>query len=159
MTEETNVSPEGEDGPRVEVVENSEQEEHPEGQDPLAKVRREAAGWRTKLREAEEQRDQLATRLVNMQRAEAARLAATPADEFPGLADGGDLWRDDTDLTELVADDGTVDPDRVRERAQVLGEAHPHWVAVPRATGDGDAGKGAAPMPAVEFADGFRAGR
>lgn len=82
---------------------------------------REAARYRKRLRAVEAERDQLAARLDHLQRGEAERLAAAV------LADGGDLWRDGHNITELINDDGHLDPDKVAELASNLVAAHPHW--------------------------------
>jgi len=97
------------------------------------KARREAAKYRTRLREVEGERDQLAGQLHNLQRA-----AAVAAAQGPGrLADGGDLFRDDhVQLADLVADDGTVDIDRVAAAAAAVLGRSPHWRhTTPRPTG------------------------
>lgn len=88
------------------------------------KARREAARYRTRLREVEGERDQLAGQVHNLQRA-----AATAAAQGPGrLADGADLFRDDhVQLADLVADDGTVDTDRAAAAAAAVLGRHPHW--------------------------------
>jgi hypothetical protein len=104
-----------------EPTEDTEPEE-PED-DALAKVRKEAAGYRTRLREAEAQRDELATRLESFQ-AQAAVKAATG----PGmLRDGEDLFRAGVNVSELIADDGTLDHDKLTAAVAEVRERHPHW--------------------------------
>lgn len=117
----------------------------------IAAVRREAAAHRVKLRETEAQRDALAKRLEALQRREAERLASTPADDFLGLRDGTDLWREGLELGELVDEDGTLDAQRVRAAVQALADAgHAHWLrSAARPAGDSDAGKGRPSMPAA----------
>ncbi|MGI8310349.1 hypothetical protein [Saccharopolyspora hattusasensis] len=61
-----------------------------------------------------------------MRQAEAERLAGGR------LHDGADLWRDGLELSDVLAEDGTVDPDRVRAAADELAEAHPHWRRGPK---------------------------
>lgn len=96
--------------------------------DGIAKVRREAASYRTKLRETETERDQLADRLASFQR-QAVALAATGRGK---LADGADIWRtDDTDLADLIAEDGTVDPQAVDDAVAAVLRRHPHWASRP----------------------------
>lgn len=101
---------------------------------------REAAKYRTKLREAEAQRDTLSGRLEALQRREAERLAAAR------LADGADLWRGDgVELAALLDDDGNLDPAKVSEHAAATLESHPHWKRprVPRQPKRGDLRSGA----------------
>lgn len=101
---------------------------------------REAAKYRTKLREAEAQRDTLSGRLEALQRREAERLAAAH------LADGADLWRGDgVELAALLDDDGNLDPAKVAENAAATLESHPHWKRprVPRQPKRGDLRSGA----------------
>jgi hypothetical protein len=116
------------------------------GGDDIAAVRREAAGYRTKLRETEAERDKLTERLGNFQRAEAERLAATAADGFKPLADGSDLWHEGTELEALVADDGTLNVEAVRERVSAPGEKRPHYLVQPKGpSGGADQRRGAGP--------------
>lgn len=68
---------------------------------------REAAKYRTRLREVEAERDQLLTQLQAMRRREAERYAETA-----GLKPVA-LWAAGTDLADLLADDGTVASDKV----------------------------------------------
>ncbi len=121
--------------------ETTEAEASHEG-DELARARKEAAARRVKLREVEAERDGLAERLQAMQRAEAERIASTADSGFSGLADGADLFRDGTELGDLLSEDGTVDVERVRERVGVLAEQHPHWERPARPMGSADAGRG-----------------
>jgi hypothetical protein len=117
------------------------------GGDDVAAVRREAAGYRVRLRDAEQERDALAGRLERMQRAEAERLAAQAPDDGPALADGADLWRGDgVELAGLLDDEGNVDPGRVREAVEQIGAAHEHWLAR-RAPASVDQGRGVAVEP------------
>lgn len=101
--------------------------------DPLAAARKEAAGYRRRLRDAEAERDQARHHAQAAQRAEAERLAqgadltGRDAENARVLARGQDLWAAGTDLDALIGDDGRVDPAKVREATrQVLGD-HPHW--------------------------------
>ncbi|OZE92605.1 hypothetical protein CH298_03585 [Rhodococcoides fascians] len=80
----------------------------------------EAARWRTKLRAAEGERNQLAATLETLQRGEVARLAGTI------LAQGGDLLElGGHELADLLSGDGTVDPERVTELAKELQLSRP----------------------------------
>lgn len=82
---------------------------------------KEAAKYRRRLRETEAERDTLTERLTTLQRSEAERLAAT------ALTDGADLWREGTELADLLDDDGNIDPDKVTAAAASVSQAHPHW--------------------------------
>lgn len=79
------------------------------------------ARYRIQLRETEAERDQLAAKVEALQRAEAERLAAKVIQK-PGA-----LWATDTSIADLLADDGTVDPQKVTKAAtaaqQTLGLA------------------------------------
>jgi hypothetical protein len=70
---------------------------------------REAAKYRRRLREAEAERDQLAEQIEAMRRAEVERLAT--ADSLRPAA----LWASGVELSDLVAEDGTVDESKVSE--------------------------------------------
>lgn len=67
----------------------------------------EAAKYRRRLREAEAERDALTMQLDALRRAEVERLATVELDTPAGL------WANGTELADLLADDGTVDPDKV----------------------------------------------
>lgn len=71
---------------------------------------REAAKYRRQLRAAESERDGLRLQVEALQRAEIERLAAEQ-----GLARPSAIWASQVTLRDLVADDGTVSPDRVQE--------------------------------------------
>lgn len=90
----------------------------------------EAAKWRTKYRDAEATISTLAERVTSMQRAEVVRLA-TGAGK---LIDGEDVFRS-ADLTDLLTDDGDVDPEAVSEAVAALRASKPHLTA--SAFGDG----------------------
>lgn len=77
---------------------------------------REAAKYRTRLREVEAERDTLAEQVTTLQRAEAERLAAAH------LKNPAGLWAAGADLPALLADDGTVDPDKVAAAAKTAVE-------------------------------------
>lgn len=80
----------------------------------------EAAKWRTKLRAAEVERDQLAATVETLQRAEVARLAGAI------LAQGSDLLElGGHELADLLTEDSTVDAERVAELAKELQLARP----------------------------------
>lgn len=88
-----------------------------------AAANKEAAKYRTRLREVEGERDQLTERLATLQRGQAEALAR----EY--LADPADLWRDGVELNALLDDDGNLDPGKVAEVAQATVAAHRHWAA------------------------------
>jgi hypothetical protein len=85
----------------------------PEPEEPTPN--HEAARWRARLRTAEQERDGLAERLTDLQRAEAERLAGA------ALSRASDLWIDGREVSDLLDDSGRVDPVRVEaEVASVL---------------------------------------
>jgi len=67
----------------------------------------EAARYRTRLRETEAERDGISERLVGYQRREAERIAGAT------LSRPADLWLDGVDPSELLDDDGQLDPEKV----------------------------------------------
>ena len=92
--------------------------------DAVGKLRSEAAKYRTRLRETEDARDQLADQLANFQRERIAELATGPG----MLHDGHDLFRDPTtDLAALVNEDGTLNVEQVRAQVDTVRSSHPHW--------------------------------
>ena len=110
----------------ADVPEEADDEEEPTEDDDAqtTKLRREAATYRTKLRDAEAERDAAVGRLEAFQR-QALASAATGNGK---LADGADLWRDGTvSLDHLVADDGTLDEAALDETVARLLTVHPHW--------------------------------
>jgi len=88
----------------------------------LAKVRAEAKGLRGRLRDAEGERDTAGLRLVALQIQAATQLATGKG----GLADGADLLTE-TRIENLVAEDGTVDMDKLAATVDAAVTAHPHW--------------------------------
>jgi hypothetical protein len=88
-------------------------DQHDDGQDG---GNREAARYRRRLREVEAERDALTARVETMQRTEAERLASKH------LAKGAALWIGDTQLADLLDDDGNVDASKVADRAQYVRE-------------------------------------
>jgi len=88
----------------------------------LAKVRAEAKGLRGRLRDAEGERDTAGLRLVALQIQAATQLATGKG----GLADGADLLTE-TRIENLVAEDGTVDMDKLAAAVDAAVTAHPHW--------------------------------
>lgn len=122
---------------------------------PEAAHNREAAKYRRQLREVEAERDTLSTQLDAMRRAQIDALLA--AERRP--AKGELLFAAGVQMSELLADDGTVDRKKVIDALDAAGVrlgvavVHP---AVPSASGQGNTGK---PLGygAPTFADAFRA--
>ena len=79
----------------------------------VAALRREAAGYRTRLRDTEAERDQLRARVERHERADVERLA-----EQAGFAQPSDVFMFATDLEQLRVDGGELDTGRVTELAQ-----------------------------------------
>ncbi|WP_083178141.1 hypothetical protein [Mycobacterium scrofulaceum] len=92
-----------------------------------SKLHKEAAKYRTRAREAEQQRDALVARVEALQLREVNRLAgehlAQPADL---LALGG------VTLAELLDEDGNVDPETVADAAEALIESRPGLAKNPK---------------------------
>ncbi len=102
--------------------------------DDGASLRSEAARYRTRLRDAEQQRDALAQRLGRMQIAEVERLAAA------AMHQPGDLWAVGVDLTTRLDDESNVDPQRVQDAGRHRA-GHPSALAQePRISGPGRTG-------------------
>ena len=101
------------------------------------KLRREAAGYRVRAREAETERDGLRVRLDRHDRAQVEQMAAEH------LAAPGDLFLT-VEMTDLRDDAGEVDPAKVTAAIDRAVEQRPHW----RRTGrvDFDAGVRSAPQ-------------
>ena len=85
--------------------------------DDKGKPGREAARYRTRLRAAEAERDNLTTQLDAVRRAEVERVAQTA-----GL-NARAFWAGGADLAELITADGTVDTEKVKLAAQVAATA------------------------------------
>lgn len=114
---------------------------------------REAARWRTKFRDAETQLDALRTRVETMQRAEAERLAEKV------LADPADMWRNGTQLADLLGEDGNLDAGKLTAAAEALAATRPHYRRTSPAAAP-IAGVGAGKIPTGDdkptFADAFK---
>lgn len=117
------------DGEQPEQLDSADSEQEPEQDgdehdtDPrLAKVRAEAKGLRGRLRDAEGERDTAGLRLVALQIQAATQLATGKG----GLSDGADLLTE-TRIENLVAEDGTVDMDKLAAAVSSAVSAHPHW--------------------------------
>lgn len=93
-----------------------------EGRNP----NREAARYRTRLRETETERDALAARVEALQRREAERLAAQ------ALGDPADLLAvGDVTLADLLTPDGDVDPNAVQQATAALLRTRPRFAKAP----------------------------
>jgi hypothetical protein len=96
---------------------------------------REAARYRTRLREVERERDQLREQLCTLQRAEVERLASAAA-----LQVAGDVWTFGAELEHLRAEDGSIDTEVVDGLVADLLRDRPQLRAQPR--GDLGIGRG-----------------
>jgi len=115
--------PEQEEQPDTEHTTEAEETDDEQDTDPrLAKVRAEAKGLRGRLRDAEGERDTAGLRLVALQIQAATQLATGKG----GLSDGADLLTE-TRIENLVAEDGTVDMDKLAAAVEAAVTAHPHW--------------------------------
>lgn len=112
---------------------------------------REAAKWRRKLREAEGQRDSLQARVAALQTAEVDRMAE--AAKIKPAA----LWASGATLEALLADDGTVDAEKVRAAVLVARDALgiAPTPPAPPAWGQGKVGEPIGGQAAPKFADAF----
>lgn len=106
-TEDTEVVVDQDQQPTEDQVEAKPQEDRPG---------REAAKYRTRLREAEAERDALAERLAVLQRAEVERVAGTKLENPAGL------WAAGVELEQVLDEDGNVDPDKVTEATVAAAE-------------------------------------
>ena len=86
----------------------------------------EAAKYRTKLREAETERDSLRGTLDTYRRRDVERTA-----EAAGMAKGSDLFVAGAELGDLLGEDGTVDPEKVQAAAATVLAERPHWAVAP----------------------------
>lgn len=77
----------------------------------------EAARYRIRAREAEQRADQLAAQVDALQRAEINRLIRAQVDWSPDL-----MWEAGLTTDMVRADDGSIDPDRVRTAVENAGE-------------------------------------
>lgn len=115
--------------------EESAEQEAPAGDEPEeterdgSKAAREAAKYRRQLRETQAERDQLREQIDAMRRAEVERLAGAVLRKPAGL------WASGVQVTDLLAEDGMVDRDKVvaaaKQAAESLGLARPMRNYVP----------------------------
>lgn len=102
----------------------------PEGGTTAPTPGSEAAKWRTKLREAETQRDGLSARVQALQRSEALRLAGEH------LAAGEDLFGFGATLDDLLDEQGDLDPEAVQAAAAAVAIGRPGLARVHGKVGD-----------------------
>ncbi|WP_133054976.1 hypothetical protein [Mycolicibacter nonchromogenicus] len=81
---------------------------------------KEAAAYRRRLRDTEAERDQLASRLADAQR---AIVTSTVAQR---LQDPADFWST-TELADVLGDDGGVDAEKVSAAIKAVLDSRPHW--------------------------------
>jgi hypothetical protein len=118
-------------------------------------ARRQAANYRARMRAAEAERDHQAARVAELERVLTVfrtRDVERVAGALPRtLADVQDLWRDGTQLDDLIAEDGTVDVDAVNAAVEATLQRHPHWSEHRLASGfdGGPRGAGLASSPDV----------
>ncbi|MEO4038412.1 hypothetical protein V3N95_03835 [Micrococcaceae bacterium Sec6.3] len=142
-------APEAADAPQTdaqttEAPESTERENAPENGN------REAAKYRTRLREAEAERDGIRADLdgarQTVERLQRALVETTAAE---ALLDPADLWRHGgADLPELLTDDGVPDPEKVGAVVQSILTERRH-LAKPRSPKPDmtQGGTGQAPVP------------
>ena len=126
LGDERNDIPEGNDTPESETTVSD---------DSGNKLHREAAKYRTQLREAEAERNELAERLTQLQTLEVHRLAR----EY--LAQPEDIDLSGKTLGEYLTPEGWVDHDAVAEAARSVIESRPGLAKNPK-------------EPAVDFTQG-----
>lgn len=97
---------------------------------------REAASYRRRLRDTEQERDQLRERLERYERAEVERLASAA-----GLQVAGDVWQFGAELEHLRTEDGSIDAETVKGLVADIVKDRPGLQARP--VGDFGIGRGA----------------
>ena len=115
--------PEG-DADAAEAPEGAEDDGQGNEAKQIRKLRREAAGFRTRLRDAEAERDALKAQVSRLQLAEVGRIA--------GLPDPHALVRAGIDPASLVGEDGMVDEAAVRSAVADLKRSLGLHVTPPR---------------------------
>jgi hypothetical protein len=108
-----------------------------EGNGTAESTSREAARYRTRLREVEAERDRLQTTLDTVQRAQVEAMA-----QAGGLAVAGDIWSFGAELATLRGEDGTIDQATVEGTVQAILKDRPGLKAA--VIGDLGAGRGGA---------------
>lgn len=87
---------------------------------------REAAKYRERAKAAETERDTLRDRL------NAAHKREVEGQARASLADPSDLWSS-VELSDLLGEDGEVDPEAVRGAVDTLVQSKPHYASKPKA--------------------------
>ena len=134
MTTKQHTDPTNEDTApdAVETAQDAHDTQAPQEDD--GNPNREAARYRTRLRETESERDDLAERVTALQRAEVERVAGAT------VTNPAALWAAEVQLADLLDDAGAVDPDKVRaaagQAAERLGLARPRRNVVPNEGGN-----------------------
>ena len=95
-------------------------EREPPSWDEVRQLRAEAKRHRLTKNAAEQERDQLRTRVDAQDRREVERIAADK------LANPSDLWLT-TQLADLRDEDGELDSEKIGERVDQLVTDRPHW--------------------------------
>ena len=121
------------------------------GGDEVAKVRREAAKYRTRLREAEAERDKAVGHAITLRRAELRRAfaehLADPDDVLGGVKD--------EDLTMFFTEDCALNGEAVKGKADAAIAAKPHWRKAQPVNFDGGA-RQTQPDRAPSFGEGVK---
>jgi hypothetical protein len=116
----------------------------------LAALRKEAAGHRRKLREAEAERDRLAGIVHSMLRNEVERRAEQR------MHRGDDIWSAGVELGELLDEDGALDLAKVDAAVERVIKERPHWSRL-RPTGAADQGaRGSTSSPGITWQEALR---
>jgi hypothetical protein len=108
-----------------------------EGNGTVESTSREAARYRTRLREVEAERDKLQATLDSIQTTEVERIA-----QGAGLAVAADVWSFGAELSAMRAQDGTIDAKTVTGTVEAILKDRPGLKGQP--VGDLGAGRGAA---------------
>lgn len=93
----------------------------------IAKVRREAATYRTRLRDTEAERDRLAGALQTYHREAVERAIGDR------LAQPSDIWLETPDPDEYLSEEGLVDHEKVDASVAEILAKHPSWAPHPPA--------------------------
>jgi hypothetical protein len=96
--------------------------EQSEGKD-TASLRREAASYRRKLRDAEGEAERLAQRVAEMQKSAIEDQVVGPGK----LADGSDVWLTGVKLEDLLDEDGAINAEKVKGALEQTLAEHPSW--------------------------------
>nr|BFE34989.1 hypothetical protein GCM10010200_072400 [Actinomadura rugatobispora] len=135
MPEETTEIPAEPEAPEEAPPAAEAAEVEQDGDQEGGKANREAARYRTQLRETRTQLEQATGRLAAMQRAEVERLAGQ------GLARGADLmvYRGE-DIAGYLSEDGTVNAEAVQAAVAELVKERAYLSSKPRFQGGADQG-------------------